>query len=144
MIRGIVVNIDGTIEEKDCDGSNPASNTPNVGWDFKVLHIFEYGQKKIYIFGSTRGPRELINHYEMPHPMDAYLQYGDLLILSQFNGRVCSLYEREWLDCYEEQFEGFEDLDYNPEDDEESIGDYDYTDPFLVDDRDGDGDVIMT
>jgi len=144
MIRGLVIDISGRIEEKDCWANRPESNINNSGTTFEVLHAFDYGQKKIFIFGSKNGPREIINRYEMPHPMDVYIQYGDILIMSQFRDQPCSLYEREWLQCYEEQMGEFEDLDYTESDDEEeSIGDYDYSDEFIVDDRDVDGDLIM-
>ena len=95
------------------------------------LHIFNYDNLKVIIYGWTEGKENQINRHELPEPIENTLFYGDLLVLLRENDELVDFPKEEYEEFYDYIFGGFDSCDENDDEDLED-GDYDYDDDFIV------------
>ena len=101
----------------------------------KKLHMWKLSNScSIHLYGYTSGRERQINKEELPPPVDTKLFFGDLLLLKFNNNILQHFTKKDYKAFWNAQFGGVENLDdFSSEEDEED--DYDYDDPFIVDDR---------
>jgi len=99
----------------------------------KKLHVWNLTDCSIHLYGYTSGKERYINKHELPPPVDTKLFIGDLLLL-KFTNTMQHFTKKDYKSFWNDQFGGFENLDDSSEEEFEE-DDYDYDDPFIVDDR---------
>ena len=90
----------------------------------------------IYLYGYTSGRERMINKHELPPPVDTKLYFGDLLVMKNKDNILENFTKKNYKIFWNNCFGGFENLDNSEEEYlSDSENDYDYDDPFIVDDR---------
>jgi hypothetical protein len=114
-------------------------------WNVKIL-----GQKyTISVFGKLDGKAGSENTYEFPPPIDTQLFYGNCALIGYIrddanNRSLVNLTLELWKNIYDKLFGGFDDCDYDEDDEIENIpaskkGGY-LKDGFVVDSSETDND----
>jgi hypothetical protein len=118
-------------------------------WNIDDLHGKTYA---ISVYGKTKGKANQENKYEFPPPIDNTLFFGNCIVVNRENGAITSLTAKEWETIYNFLYGGFEDLEEDTDDSEETedenvvLDKYGYEkNDFIADDdeeleMDGDGD----
>tara|TARA_B100000745_G_C20039084_1_gene354026 strand:+ start:179 stop:622 length:444 start_codon:yes stop_codon:yes gene_type:complete len=137
--KGILITKYGQITEIDIDTNSRSYaiyfKNKGVG-SCKKLCEWKLSYCSIYLYGYTSGRERMINKHELPPPVDTKLYFGDLLVIKNKDNILENFTKKDYKIFWNNCFGGFENLgDSEEEDLSNSENDYDYDDPFIVDDR---------
>jgi hypothetical protein len=99
----------------------------------------------IELYGKTAGRAGQENKYEFPPPVDNTLFFGSCILVCKSQNTVVDILPKDWEKVYEQLYGGFEDINADDSEDEESDSDMEgvpttkegyVKDGFIVDDMD--------
>lgn len=91
--------------------------------DFQKHYTYNFLRNEkpytIDLYGKLKGKANQENKYDWPPPMDCELFFGSCVLVNRNPTTLnpINLSEKEWEECYETLFGGFEDLDSDDDDD---------------------------
>jgi hypothetical protein len=102
---------------------------------------YDYKDKFVTIYASSKGNDNVTNKHELPPPIDKNTYYGDIFALYHENEKLINMTLDEYKEFYETAFGGFEDLNGDETDvDNSEVDDDDDSDldGFIVNDSEAD------
>ena len=135
MVKCVLINKYGVMTEINYENSfDNLYHTKGEG-DIQLIITWEFEEGlQVLLYGWEEGDRININKHELPEPIENKLLYGDIIVQLKQDGELIDFDVEDYNEFYENMFGGFESIE-NTEDDNDENDDYDYTDPFIVDDR---------
>jgi len=101
--------------------------------EIKQLHIWNYENFEIVIFGWKHGNHKSVNKHELPTPFEHTLLFGDLIVLIKEDDKYIDFPKEDYEEFYDYMFGGFDSCDSNDNTDLDE-DEYDFNDGFLVKD----------
>lgn len=98
------------------------------------LHIWDYNDSQLTLYGSIDGKAGKENKYELSPPLDSSLFFNDLYIIKYKNNKVEDLTLEEYNKFYEDSYGGFEDIADSEEDEEDTLSEHTSDREFINDD----------
>jgi hypothetical protein len=128
MVKCVVINKNNEVKTMDYD--------KNKILNLKLLHTWDFNNNlKVLIYGLENGLEKDINKHELPGPLENNLLYGDIIVQMTVDDELVDFDKEDYNEFYEEMFGGFESIENTQDEEDLQDEDYDYTDPFIVDDR---------
>jgi len=115
------IDLDNLKQEDFIKNTKKMKNLEKLGnWDIN--------KNKLIFYGYSDGKAGDENKHELPPPYENNLYFKDIVVIKCVKDKLTELYEKDWLNYYEELYGGFDDVDTE----EESYDDIDDTDDSFI------------
>lgn len=121
----------GTVKNIEKTNINFLKKNKNID----ILHIWDYNNAKLVLYGCYNGNAGQENKYDLPPPMDIEMFFDDLYIVKLIDDKPVDFKLIEYNKFYDNAFKGFEDILYTDDEDEKSLSEH-TSDRDFIDDED--------